>query len=96
MPNFTFVVQHLVSTSETHQKEITRILIYLKKSIVKGILFSRTSFLQLGGFSDSDWGTYKDTRRSTSDNCFFTGDSLISLEDKETSNSGQIIIQSKI
>ncbi|XP_027193301.1 uncharacterized mitochondrial protein AtMg00240-like [Cicer arietinum] len=86
-PDVTFAVQQLsqfmISPTETHQKATTRILIYLKKILKQGILFPISSYLQLSGFSDEDWGTCKDTIRSISGYCFFIGDSLISWKIKK-------------
>ncbi|XP_020972460.1 uncharacterized protein LOC107623970 [Arachis ipaensis] len=61
------------------------ILRYLKGFLAHGILFHSHNGLKLTGYSDSDWGTCPDTRRSVSGYCFFLGSSLICWRSKEQS-----------
>lgn len=46
-------------------------------------MFKKESNLTINGFSDSDWGAYKETRKSTTDLCFYLRSSLISWKSKK-------------
>ena len=66
-----------------HFKAAMRVVHYLKTSPGRGLLFSRTSEVQLLGFSDADWGGCVDTRKPISGYCFFLGHSFISWKSKK-------------
>lgn len=62
-----------------------RVVHYLKTCHGKGLFFSRSFSFHLLGFSDADWATCVDTRRSITDYCFFVGSSLVSWKMKKQS-----------
>ena len=66
-----------------HGKAIKRILGYLKGTIDHGLLLHQPSSLDLIGYSDVDWGTDSDDRRSTLGYCIFLGRNLISWSSKK-------------
>ena len=68
-----------------HFKAAMRVVRYLKASLGRGLFFSRSSEVQILGFSDADWGGCVDTRKSISEYCFFLGHSLISWKSKKQS-----------
>ena len=86
-PDISFVVQQLSQfldkpTTE-HMKATHRILRYLKNSLSQGIFFRSNSSPQLRAFSDSDWATCPDSRKSITRYCVFLGSSLISWKSKK-------------
>ncbi|XP_019414581.1 PREDICTED: uncharacterized protein LOC109326345 [Lupinus angustifolius] len=85
--DITFVVQQLmqfmVVPTVLHHKAMTRVLRYIKGTPGQGLLYSPTSTIQIKGFSDSDWATCPDTRKSISGYSMFLGDSLVSWKSKK-------------
>ncbi|CAJ2666097.1 unnamed protein product [Trifolium pratense] len=86
-PNIVFVTQQLsqflTSPTQVHYDIACRVVKYLKGSPGCGLFFSRTSKLQLLGFTNADSAGCLDTRQSTSGYCFFLGSSMISWHAKK-------------
>lgn len=86
-PDITFAVNKLCQFSSAptnvHLKAAYKVLHYLKGSIGLGVFFSAESNLTLTAFTDADWGSCADTRRSTSGYCMFLGTALISWKSKK-------------
>lgn len=86
-PDILFATQQLSQfldkPATTHYKATQRVLKYLKGCLGKGVFFPCSSSLQLMGFSDADWASCLDTRRSVSGFFFFLGDSLICWHSKK-------------
>ncbi|XP_058725603.1 uncharacterized mitochondrial protein AtMg00810-like [Vicia villosa] len=75
--------QFLANPTDKHMLDGLHVLKYLKNNPGQGLLFRSSSALRLTGFSKSDRRACPDTRRSTSDICFFLGDSIISWKSKK-------------
>ncbi|KAG8491907.1 hypothetical protein CXB51_015260 [Gossypium anomalum] len=65
------VCQFMHKPSELHFKAVKRILRYLQGTLDYGIKFTKSPKLLLEGFSDANWGSDSDDRRSTSSYCVF-------------------------
>ncbi|XP_072060313.1 uncharacterized mitochondrial protein AtMg00240-like [Arachis hypogaea] len=63
--------QFLDCATDKHFEAAIRVLRYLKGAPALGLMFSAHSDLEPTGYSDSDWGTYSDSRRSISGYYFF-------------------------
>jgi histone deacetylase 1/2 len=80
------VSQFMCSPMEEHWKAVKRILWYLKGTIGHGLLFkpaATPSKFNLTAFSDADWASDPNDRRSTSAACIYLGPNLVSWWSKK-------------
>ncbi|OMO88956.1 Integrase, catalytic core [Corchorus capsularis] len=77
------LAQFLDKPTSDHLQVAHRVLRYLKGTIGQGLLFSSQGIFQLKAYSDSDWGTCLDSRKSITGYCIFLGDSLVSWKTKK-------------
>ncbi|XP_025653420.1 uncharacterized mitochondrial protein AtMg00810-like [Arachis hypogaea] len=79
-PYISFAVgklSHCLDCSTTnHFQYAIRVLKYLKHAPTIGLVFSSSLDLVPSGYSDSDWASCSDTRRSVSGYCFHLGTSI--------------------
>lgn len=86
-PDLTYAVNKLsqfVSKPRTSHMEATlKVLKYIKGTIGQGLFYKNESDLKLKYFSDADWGSCVDTRRSVTGFCVFLGESMVSWRSKK-------------
>ncbi|XP_019091034.1 PREDICTED: uncharacterized protein LOC109128664 [Camelina sativa] len=89
IPDITYAVNRLyqftAAPKSSHLQAAYKVLHYLKGSIGLGLFYSATADLTLTTFTNADWGSCKDSRRSTTGFCMFLGTSLISWKSKKQS-----------
>ncbi|GAU26774.1 hypothetical protein TSUD_317720 [Trifolium subterraneum] len=80
------VCQFLSNPLDDHWKAVKRILRYLSGTLHHGLLLQaapKDKPLSLIGFSDADWASDPDDRRSTSGACIYVGPNLVSWWSKK-------------
>ncbi|GAU41870.1 hypothetical protein TSUD_366180 [Trifolium subterraneum] len=80
------VCQFLSNPLDDHWKAVKRILRYLSGTLHHGLLLQaapKDKLLTLIGFSDADWASDPDDRRSTSGACIYVGPNLVSWWSKK-------------
>jgi histone deacetylase 1/2 len=80
------VCQFMANPLDSHWKAVKRILRYLKGTMHHGLLISPSNTgppFSLRAYSDADWATDHDDRRSTSGSCIYLGPNLISWGSKK-------------
>ena len=66
-----------------HLSAVRRIIRYILGILSRGLFFLTGSSPQLQAYSDTDWASCPDTRKSTMGWCMFLGDALISWKCKK-------------
>ncbi|XP_019189875.1 PREDICTED: uncharacterized protein LOC109184335 [Ipomoea nil] len=86
-PDITYAVQQLSQFVDTptneHLVAAHRVLRYIKKAPGQGIFYPRNGAMQLNVFSDSDWASCPETRRSVTGFCIFLGTAPVSWRTKK-------------
>ena len=86
-PDITYAVgvvsRYMHEPRRGHLDIVHRILRYLKGTPGKGLWFAKSGHLEVDGYSDSDWASCQDDRRSTSGYCVFVGGNLVSWRSKK-------------
>ena len=77
------VCQFMAAPTLSHWQAVKRLLRYLKGTSSYGLIFRKPTNLKLTAFSDADWATDIDDRRSTSGFCVYFGGNLISWSSKK-------------
>nr|KYP75929.1 hypothetical protein KK1_020141 [Cajanus cajan] len=72
------VCHFMHNPQERHWKAVKRILRYLQGTITHGFHFRRPTNMALMAFSDFDWGSDLDDRKSTTRYCVYFGNNLVS------------------
>lgn len=68
---------------DQHLKAVFRILQYIKGTVGQGLFFGVNSDLQIVAYSDADWASCPESRRSITGMCVFIGGSLVSWKSKK-------------
>lgn len=75
--------QFLANPTETHFQGVKRIFQYLQGTKQLGLLIKPVQNFRLVAFTDADWATDTDDRRSTGGMCTYLGDTLLSWSSRK-------------
>ena len=75
--------QFMANPLQPHWTTCKKVLKYLKETINYGLIFKKFDCLDLIAYSDANWGSDPDDRKSTSGYCIYLGDNLISWSSKK-------------
>ena len=67
----------------SHLNAVKRIIKYVGGTCDYRLFYSKESNLSLAGFSDSDWASNADDRKSTTGGCFYVGANLVAWMSKK-------------
>lgn len=88
-PDISYAVQQLSQFMQTphqqHFKAALAVVRYLHGTSFKGLFLPASNDLKLRAFSDADWASCTDSRRSITGYCIFLGTSLVSWKSKKQS-----------
>ena len=79
----SLVSRYMGDPFESHMKATKRILRYVQGTIDFGIHYIKHGSVKLVGYSDSDWGSNIDDKKSTSGQCFNLGSGMITWISKK-------------
>ncbi|XP_019150225.1 PREDICTED: uncharacterized protein LOC109147043 [Ipomoea nil] len=86
-PDITYAIHHLSqfvsALTDMHMVAAHRVLRYIKGSPGKGLFYPAATAPSLKAFSDSDWASCPETRKSVTGFCIFLGNSLVSWRSKK-------------
>ncbi|XP_019151776.1 PREDICTED: uncharacterized protein LOC109148481 [Ipomoea nil] len=81
-PDIAYAIHHLSqfvsNPTDMHMVAAHRVLRYIKGTLGQGLFYPTNNTLSLKAFSDSDWASCPETRRSFTGFCIFLGESLVS------------------
>jgi hypothetical protein len=85
-PNLAYAVQQVClfmhDPREPHLALLKCVLRYVKGTLSTGLHIGTGTITSLTAYSDADWAGCPDSQRSTSGNCVFLGDNLVSWSSK--------------
>ncbi|XP_038889266.1 uncharacterized mitochondrial protein AtMg00810-like [Benincasa hispida] len=86
-PDIAFIVnklsQFLKAPTDTHRSAVKHVLRYLTDTLYHGLTIQPTNSLTITTFSDMDWASNLDDRKSTATYCLYLGSTLISWSSKK-------------
>jgi transposase InsO family protein len=89
------VSRYMSNPKRTHWLAVKHILRYLKGTMNYGITYKGNSSNPLIGYSDSDWASDVDDRKSTSGNCFVLCDGAVSWFSKKQATVARSTVEAE-
>jgi hypothetical protein len=75
-----------VNPKESHLTAVKHIIRYVNDTLLHGIWYSRETNLVVAGYSDADWASNADDRKSSSGGCFYVGNNLVAWMSRKQSS----------
>ena len=97
--NITFAVhkpsQFMTKPTLSHMNATNYLVSYLKESFGKGIMLPKVKDFYISTFTDANWSSCPDTRRSVTGFCVFIGNSLVSWKSKKQQTVARTSVEAK-
>ncbi|XP_031742654.1 uncharacterized protein LOC116404424 [Cucumis sativus] len=97
--NITFAVhkpsQFMTKPTLSHMNATNYLVSYLKGSFGKGIMLPKVKDFSISTFTDANWSSCPDTRRSVTGFCVFIGNSLVSWKFKKQPTVARTSVEAK-
>ena len=75
--------RYQAAPKESHLTAVKRIIRYINGTPDYGLWYSKDSNACPAGYSDADWASSVDDRKSTTEGCFYLGNNLVSWMSKK-------------
>ena len=69
---------------DVHQTAVLKILVYVKSSLGKYLMYKKHEYVRIFSYSDSDYAGDKGDRKSTLDCCTFVGGNFVTRRSKKS------------
>ena len=83
--------RYQANPKESHMTALKKIIKYVETTTEFGVWYSKDKSDVLAGYSNADWAGNADDRKSTSGDCFYVGNNLVSWMSKKQKDRKSVV-----